>query len=287
MIEELAGSPRLTVTQEGTTAVRFFRVSWDRWPSFVRELVGEYQLVGDQWVFREPQPFPGMPNLVVERVEIKPFEPALPDLQSFFQSDRDLNRYDQSGAHVTVWYGNPFEKDVKISTKLPKIPKGTYLTYESTFSLEYVATAARIWRWDLPGQETPLLADNAPGLVVPNTLIKLTWHRVAYPPWDAIRHLRGHVNASVFMNNPPETVLFVGAKIKREFHFFQLGGFWKVEYHFLQTARFLKDGTPAGWNHCFKDDPVQGEYWIRVVDTQGNPPYPLGDFSQLFSFGVP
>ena len=284
--EELAGSPQIRVGTEGLTAVRMFRVAWDHWQSFLQELVGHYRLVGGQWTFVDPQPFPGMPNLVVQRVEIEPFEPALPDQQILNDPARGLNTYSQSGAKVTAWYENLVEQDPDALGRLPKVPKGTFLTYESRSSLEYVLTSARIWRWDMPDPQ-PLTSDNAPGVLTPHTLIKLTWHRVPYPPWNAIRALRGHVNATPFLGAPAETVLFTGARIKRQFHFYQRGGFWKVEYYFQETARFLSDGTPVGWNHYFKDTPALGEHWIRIVDDLGRPPYPVADFSNLFVFGYP
>ena len=282
--EELEGSPRLEIGEEGILARRWFRVSWQDWPQLARQLLGFYRVVGGQWVFEPPEPFPGFPNLLVERLVVEPFEPAVPDQQTLSSPRQGTNRYSQSGARVTAEYRTQFDADNRPRNKLPKVPEGTYLTYEIDHGLEALVTPARLWHWDDPPQNPKLAPDEVPAVFIPHTVVKLRWHRVASPPWEAIRALRGCVNAAEFLGSPPESLMFLGAKVKRQFHFFQTGGFWNVEYRFRETARSLSDGTPVGWNHLFKEEPVGGEHWVRVLDSQSRPPYKPADFSALFHF---
>ncbi len=77
--EELEGSPKLAVSEEGMTAWRSFRVAWADWPAFCGELIGSYRVVGGTFVFTAPLEFPGFPNLVVSDILLEPFDPASPD----------------------------------------------------------------------------------------------------------------------------------------------------------------------------------------------------------------
>ncbi len=285
--EELEGSPQLEITQQGIVARRRFRVAWDQWPSFARQLVGYYRVVGGRWVFEPPEPFPGFPNLLVQHLRVEPFEPAVPDKQNLLRPRSGINRYGQAGALVEAEYRTLYDADNQPRSKLPKVPDGTYLTVEIDHALETLVTPSRLWHWDDPPQNPPLSPDTPVGMLIPQTVLKLRWYRVAMPPWNAIRDLRGCVNATEFLDSPPETLLFLGAEVKRQFHFFQEGGFWCVEYRFQETSRFLSDGTLVGWNHLFKEQPVGGEHWVRVLDSQSRPMHRPVDFSPLFQFQSP
>lgn len=284
--EELAGSPALSINQQTTTAVRTFRVAWDDWPAFARLLVGRYRRVGCSHEFVPPLPFPGDPNLIVSDIDIEPFDAEGPDGSDVATLTSGTNRYPAAGAKVTAVYESLFDADNRPRDDLPGVPTGTYLTYEADLGFEQFSTPSRRWRWNAPPDYPALAADVEPSLLLPTGDFRLTWHRVAVPPWTAIRNLRGHVNSGTFVGAAAGTVMFLGAKIRREFRFAEGGGFWRIEYQFAERAIPLNGGGVAGWNHYFREQAISGEHWLPIINASNQPPYPNGDLGALFAFGI-
>lgn len=283
--EELEGSPTINITQQGTTALRLFRVAWDDWPAMVRELIGHYELVGSQARFSAPLEFPGVGNLVVAEISVEPFDPGNPEGSELASLSAGANRYPAAGARIAATYRTLFDSTLAARSDLPAVPAGTYLTYDGQLSAEFQAVAGRTWHWTAAGNP-PLAPDQNPALLVPSGSFHLSWLRVALPPWQKIRELRGRVNNATFVGAPAGTVMFLGATVDRQFPFSPSGGFWSVTYSFAEKAIALSGGGTAGWNHQYKETPVSGQHWIAIADDSGNAPYPQADFSQLFQFGT-
>jgi hypothetical protein len=188
-------------------------------------------------------------------------------------------------ALVTAHYRTLYDRDNQPRDDLPAVPEGTILTYSGDLGAEYLTVPGRVWHWDAPPANPQVPDDIQPALLLPSGAYRLTWRRVPLPPWSAIRQLRGKVNASTFVGAGAETVLFLGARATREFQFLDEGGFWRMEYSFLESTKTLSGGAQAGWNHFYKETAAGGEHWVRILDADGNPPYRTGDFSQLFLFG--
>jgi len=283
--EELEGSPRLEVSEEGIIAWRSFRVAWADWQAFCAELIGSYAVVGGTFVFTAPLEFPGFPNLVVSDIQLEPFDPASPDGTGVATLAAAPNKYTAGGARVTATYVTAFDVNNQPRVQLPVAPKGTYLTFRADLGAEYMATPGRIWRWQAPPTNPVVPDDVNPGLLIPQGTFHLTWHRVALPPWDKIRELRGKVNHATFVGAPAGTVLFLGARVRRRFHFMSFGGFWELQYTFQENTKELTTGAKVGWNHFYKEVKVGNEHWVAIADEDGNAPYRSGDLSQLFLFG--
>lgn len=282
--EELEGSPRFEIRDEETLAVRTFRVAWNDWPQFARELIGRYEVRGGQYYFVPPLGLAGFAHLLVSELEVEPFEPSCPDGDGVRTLTSGTNCYPAGGARVTATYRTRFDEDNAGRTKLPKVPRGTYLTYRADLAAEYLSIPGRTWRWYDPPEFSPVPPDVQPGKLLPQALVHLTWHRVALPPWEAMRALRGKVNGTEFLGAPAGTVLFLGAKVRREFQFLADSGFWRVEYAFQENIKELSDGTKVGWNHFYREAAVDGEHWVAIADEDGNPPFAYGDFNPLFAF---
>ncbi len=284
--EELEGSPRFEIRDDETLAVRTFRVSWNDWPQFAQQLVGRYEVRGGQYYFVPPLRLPGFAHLLVSELEVEPFEPSCPDGAAVRTLVSGMNRYPGGGAKVTAIYRTRFDEDNAGRSKMPKVPLGTYLTFRADLAAEYLSTPGRTWRWNAPPDFPAVAPDVQPGRLLPQSLFHLTWHRVALPPWDAMRGLRGTVNDAEFLGSPPGTVLFLGAKVRRVFQFLAAGGFWRVEYTFQENVKELSDGSKVGWNHFYRETAVNGEHWVGIADEDGNPPYPSASFAPLFTFGL-
>jgi hypothetical protein len=280
--EELDGSPRFRTTEAGSVAVRRFLVAWADWPAFARELVGWYRIVGGTFSFVAPSHVL-LGNLIVSELSVEPWpEDRITSgpLGSLTASPNDYPH-----ALVTATYRTIYDADNRSRPDLPAVPQGTILTYTADLAAEYLTTPGRTWRWDDPPGNPPVPEDVNPGLLVPSGGYQLHWRRVPSPPWSAIRQLRGKVNDAAFVGAPAGTVLFLGARATREFHFLEDGGFWRMEYAFLESTRTLVSGAQVGWNYFYKELAVAGEHWVAIRDADGRTPYQSADFNLLFAFG--
>jgi hypothetical protein len=285
--EELEGSPTIALSQRGAVAVRAFRCAWSDWPAVVRLLVGHFELVGAKPVFSAPLEFPGVANLVVSEIAVEPFDGGAPEGTEVTSLGSGTNRYLLAGARVTATYRTLFDVEHAARGDLPAVPAGTLLTYEAELGTEMQSLPGRTWHWVAPPGNPPLMPDQGPAILTPSGAFRLTWQRVALPPWDAIRELRGCVNDANFVGSGAGTVLFLGAAVERQFPFSPSGGFWEIRYAFAERTIELAGGGAAGWNYQYKETPVSGEHWVAIADDSGNPPYRSGDFSRLFEFGAP
>jgi hypothetical protein len=280
--EELEGSPRLRINDAGVSAVRVFRVAWADWPAFARSLIGHYQLIGGALHYVPALPFPGLLNLIADELAIEPFDPRNPSGDVSQTLDGATNAY-SGGARVTATYRTLRDRDNRSRDDLPSVPEGTFLRFRSEVAAEYYSTPGRVWSWDIAG--APKVSEDVmPGILLPSGGYELIWQRVAYPPWDAMRALRGKLNQSTFLGSPAGTVLFTGARATREFQFLEDGGLWRIEYQFLEQTKELNSGTKVGWNYFYREQASAGEHWLRIKDATGDPPYLSGDFSALFVF---
>ncbi|MCE9545553.1 MAG: hypothetical protein K8T25_08555 [Planctomycetia bacterium] len=283
--EELEGSPVIAVGADGTTARRVFRVAWADWPQFVRDLIGSYRRAGTDYYFIPPLEFPGLPGVVVSSLEVSPFDPGNPDGTEVSTLTSGTNSYPAAGAKITADYEALPADDEPSRGELPATPSGTYLTYRADLGSEFHTTSSRGWHWDTAGSP-PLAPDVNPGIVIPTGVFRLIWQRVVAPNWTAIRQLRGKVNDAPFVGAAAGTVLFLGARVVRQFEFGEGMGFWRVEYLFSERAIELAGGGLAGWNHAYKEQAVNGEHWLPLVDEDGNGPYAAADLTPLFEFGT-
>ncbi|MBI2826702.1 MAG: hypothetical protein HYX69_18680 [Planctomycetia bacterium] len=282
--EELEGSPRIRVNEQGTTAVRVFRVAWTDWQDLAHELIGTFRVVGLATQFVPPITFPGLPNLIVSDLTVEPFDPGNPDGSAGVTLGARTNAYPAGGAKLTATYRTMLDERTPSRKDLPKVPDGTFLTYSADLGSERLAVPGRAWRWSAMSSER-VPDDVNPGVLVPSGVFTLRWQRVPAPPWTKIRELRGKVNNAAFVSATAETVLFLGARVSRRFQFVDDGGFWNLDYTFAENTKTLADGlTKVGWNYFFRETAIAGQHWLAIQDADGNPPYAAGDFLQLFQF---
>lgn len=286
--EELEGSPIVEIEEDGTSATRLFRLpNWDEWRRFARDLIGHYLFIGDVFYFVRPIEFPGFVNLIVSRIRVEPLDPQHPvgDL-NFLRVG--TNQYPDAGAKLSVHYKTVYDTDNQQHPDNPKVPRGTYLSYRVDLSTEVETIPGRSWVYDIGGAP-PLPDDIQPKLIRPSGGYTLTWHRVIRPPWSAIRLLRGKLNSASFLGAAPGTVLFLGARMTRQFQFLETGGFWEIRYSFAEDTKKLKDQqTSVGWNYFPRRSENPGdENWAPIRHANSSPaepPYQSGDFNLLFQF---
>lgn len=279
--EELGGSPTISVTQKKTTAKRMFRTNWSDWQAFSSEVIG-----GPGAGFfgfgsiNDPTTFPGFDRMVVEDIDIEPFEPESPtggvDVWTL------TNAYD-GGAKIIVSYESKDPGDDKDGKDKPEVPDGTFLTLNLDVGGEYQTIPGRTWKWFSDFEQLP--ADTNPGILIPTSEVVYNWERVPNPPWDNIRKATGCVSEFAFPSTGSRdkfkagSLLFLGAKASRQFAMQTQLALWKLEYRF--SERLLKspvnnDFTVAGWNYYYRSNPAApggGLVIDKPVDAANNPAY--------------
>lgn len=279
--EELAGSPQVGTTAGKLTATRRFRVDGSHLINFIGDLWGRYLRVGNQVYISGPAYFGNFKNVIVNAVDAEPFlgDGGVPGTIS------DLNATpDYSDWLITAKYENvPGSED---NSGKPTVPNETFLTYSTDIGAEYMTIPGRKWHWT--GTSINLEEDVNAGLLIPTETITMTWHRVALPPVTAIRNCRGCINAATFLNHTAGCVLFLGAKISRDFQVIDTG-LWKVEYQFKvkenePTYSGTAAGTKFGWNYFYRSPVTAAENWQEILNENTEPPYRDKDFTTLFTY---
>jgi hypothetical protein len=163
--------------------------------------------------------------------------------------------------------------DAVSGVNLPEAPAGTYFTYEVDREAETVRVPAESLTIPTdppaaaaiaePGEvsnaspsDRPLVgypiaefpASATGDVALPITIHRLTWHRVAAPPWAAIRACQGALNESEFLGCPAGQLLFDGVRATREIVSHPDANTpqfaWRLEYHFREKPLLLNT-TPS------------------------------------------
>lgn len=276
--KELAGSPRESFGPDGMTAQRRIVVAWEDRHAMIAELLGEGYAFGSAGCTA----YPGFAGIAAMQAKVEPW-PETPDDQGP-QGDVavQLNGYAGKFALVTIDY--EWLDQAAGRGDLPAVAAGTWLTYRMDFGGERIALAGEALRWQ-SNAALPVPAGAAPLVYVPIIEHHITWHRVALPPWEAIRALSGTVNGSGFLGAAPETVLFDGAAAVKQYLGTLSGGRpatgWKLSYVFREKALY-RGASVYGWNHHYRSVPQDMPGWDRLIDGVGATSYPTGDFLLLF-----
>ena len=99
------------------------------------------------------------------------------------------------------------------------------------------------------------------------------------------------VNDGEFMGFPDNNVLFLGAKLSRDFQVID-SGLWRVDYMFEVRSHKATSTDPAlennyyGWNRFYsRKSDSDGEHWLIIADEDGNQLYQDTDFAPLLQQG--
>jgi hypothetical protein len=244
---ELSGSPLETFAPDGMKANRRLICAWADRRALVAELLGG----------AAPANYPDSPNLVAVRIDV---EPLADDLvrQDFTSLTEGLNAY-QGFAKITVHY--ELLASSPGATFLPDVPVNTFLTYETDCDAQTVRVPGDALGWfanqsttvssspPLVGVPISVFPAAAEGeVLLPVTIHRLAWHRVAAPPWTAIRECQGTLNADAFLGAAAGQLLFDGAKATRELLTFSDPNTpqfaWRLEYRFREKPLLLNT-TPS------------------------------------------
>lgn len=279
---ELPGSPIETFDADGVRAQRRLVCPWDGRHRLADELLGNGEALGGIGAAG----YPGIENLVAVRVRLEPVSeetlgPILDDVAGglgvhsrFALVSADYDLLDSTS-------------DAPAEPGAPSVPPRTFIAGGIEPDVEMLPVLPAGLRWQsAPGQPVPDAL--ALGLRVPVLVHVRTWRRVSEPPLAAIRACLGKVNVSEFLGAAPETLLFDGCRMEREWVTASEGehpqSTWRLAYRFRER-RLAAASLLVGWNHAYRPEPAETAGWDRLLDAAGSPLYASADFAALFQFG--
>lgn len=253
IFEELEGSPTFAIDRRSEKATRMTRVAWEDIDAAAAELM---PLIGFPFA-----PFPGRPLLMVSSFRIEPFIPVPLGLG-------EVPPYYPGGAKFTIEYETfPFDLTTPDKDSGPSGGEDdAVIEYTVNFAGEFLTLGENQLVWFLPdtwpaaGGSDEVKAGQTAGKVVPNLEHALQIHYVVFPPWQAIRDCLGCVNLQRVAGAQPQTLLFLGAEIKRSLNTSSLK-LWQLAYKFAEK-NMGPDGIDyglivqkrwIGWNHFWRD----------------------------------
>lgn len=285
IIDEIEGSGKFKIGQDGMAGTRIARCLWENWPAAIYELMGTPLVYGGTIVIVGRQHWPGIPILQVDSIDVE----------------------GQGRMKKTTWGQGPGYKYGKLTinykTQIDEDDEnpdggepGTYLIESLDYSVE-IAVIPVLVVDDVDPEKAEKPADDVyyPGGVVPKDdpdvianaekrkktvkrhvriptiTYQTTLPRVPNLPYEAIRTACGRVNKTQIFGGAPGTVLFDGPQAERESAFFT-ARFWRVQYKFLYQ--------PFGWNNTLHPDSLK---WVPAKGNGSeNDPYLGYELKNLF-----
>lgn len=278
---ELDGSPYELFSADGMTAQRRLVVAWEDRHALVAHLLGEEYALG----LPPPGGYPGRSGVTAIEVRVEPWPAEAEPRAAMNDPASELNGYSGRWALVTVDYALPDREPGR--GDLPPVAAHTFLTYRMELAGQTIRVPGETFRWETDGA-IPVPPEAIPPLRVPIIEHQITWHRAPLPPWSAIRHAAGCVNAQPFLGALPETILFDGAIARRQFIGVDLEGTaafgWRLTYIFRERS-IKTPGGIVGWNHAFRSLPASNPGWDRLTTLDGRTLYSAVNFAGLFAAG--
>lgn len=266
LFEELAGSPRQSVSLENWSGTREFVIQWSDIDEFIVELLGQTRRIQGNVQQITPAGFPGRPLAVCSSINIEPFVPNPSGAEVTLSGVANTYTY----AKITATY--------TLKPRAFNAPDGTYMTWDQSHDVEVMMTPGRNWKFDgIDEEDGPNLGEDQPyPILIAVTNHSLRWERVASPPWSAIQACRGTVNSGAFMGAIPGSLLFKGARTTTTFDV--IGQVrYNLEYTFIEktvqstVGISISDasGSPITFNTGSSSYITSGDY-ISVSGVLGN-----------------
>lgn len=288
------GHPKISIGQDGMTAVRQLMATWNDWPSTVLSLMGTPVFFNGTFMMVGRQQYPGIPTLSVDSI----------DVEGKGRNSRSSigAGWNCTNALFTVNYAVPKEEDDKDENGDP----ATYLVESLDYAVEIVVApvqvvdqqdlaklqknADQLWAEQVKAAPSSN-PDGSPALLppkpianaqaikktvkrhirVPSITYKVTIPRLAELPSRPIQKCIGRINKTQIFGGEPGHVLFDGPSAERESAFFTQR-FWRVNYQFIYQ--------PFGWNNTLHPDTL---LWVpaKAIGAD-NDPYEARELKQLF-----
>lgn len=257
-------SPQMTLTRNGQTIVRYFRIPSADFDDFAADCFDTLPSGA-----LTPRAHPLNSSMLIDTISATPLAPEYDEAES---SALSVNVPVDWLATVTYspWLSDPSP----IAAPDPTNPLDLY-TANLQFGVEVMTIPGYSLKWESTG--TAIKAEQVQAILkIPITNFDLLIPRSRVIPWGAIRASRGCVNKSVFWGGAPETILYNGASVSARFY---SDGSKTFEISHSFTEKVIRWGTNTyGWNHVWDSSDVLNPGWDRPLDkTSDKPLYLLTD----------
>ena len=295
IIDEIQGSGRLSISQNGMTGIRIARCAWNNWPGAVLGLMGTPVWYNGFIAILGRESWPGLPGLLVDSVDVEPLGTMI---NSGWYDGPSYNY-----AKLTINYKVNEAEDNKDEKGEP----GTWLIEKLDYSVEVAVipvqvvdeadkkklerdAAAELAIYlaaptsNADGSPAPVMpkpipaADRVPKkktlkryVRIPTITYTTTMPKVPFLPGGVIQEGIGRINSKPIFGANVGTVLFDGPSAERESIFFTQR-FWRIEYKFIYQ--------PFGWNNTLHPDTLK---WVAAKAVGAdNDPHEYYDLRNLF-----
>ena len=271
--EELDGSPREQVTDQGFQATRELLCTWANRLALAEELKGGVFVVedgsGNQSIVRRlPHTYPEKPEAVARSVEIVPFDSVKGEGGSAAADARASYDF----AQLTVTYAVP-EQGEREDEDNEEVLVSESLTQTS----EFLTLPERDLYWD-NAQSEPVEKENRPGMLTHTVTWIYIRHKMLKLP-SGVLSLVGTVNSaavtstSLGLTFSAGTLLYGSPNLSRDITTDGKKA-WRVEFHFQYK--------PTGWNKFYKQGSSAPQ---SIYDGGGGTVkvYPSDNFTALLS----
>lgn len=282
LTKDFDGSPTFSVSKTAASATRQLRMDWPDINTAIEDLFGLVFVAGTGVVRGDIHTFPGKPWLLLDSMDIVPFDKANP--QTFDANGMPTFKK----ALATLKYKTvPWDQDDDSNEDDPDTPEGTYLTHRISLGGDMLTLSESGLEWENNNDDgkKDVAADVAPGMLIPTREHQFTWHFVPSPPWDAMRDAYGKLNTNLQYGAAAETLMFLGADAERDVTIDGARA-WTLDYRFQERA-LKAGGIVVGWNHFFRPDPAAADNsWQKIKRKDGLFVYETTDFDPLFQFAA-
>jgi len=280
---ELPGSPEESFSESGG-------------PSVVRRLLVPY----DQRIARAAELsntlYPHFPDCRVVAMAIVPFfgEQSVPSGPEVLNPGINSNEYfnhdgTPKDALLTVNYGPDFTSKVWSIGK-PAFREGTELRHQITGGGEFYELPSSATKWEAEAGATPpdgedsddpaVLESNETVLRISKNIINIQWDFVDEVPVARFEELTGKVNQGMFLNSPPETILFNEYNVEESFKAQPIDPHTNRVTCVFERRAIPTPGGIVGWNHDYREDPAG---WAKLLLADDEPRYETAVFNQMFT----
>jgi hypothetical protein len=260
---ELEGSGKLTINSSGVSGNRKFRVNYSDLNHALGFLLGAINQTSSDEIVDKPQPWPGIPSLLVDDIE------AVPTGQngnsSVANSVIPSEYYRLEVNYKTAAYEQLSQGDKE------KPENEDYLIQEVDYSCDTVIVPMKLTstKYDT----TSSTREIKHYIRLPRIEYSVTIPKVRFPSFSLIQELNGKINNKVVFGGAIGTVLFDGPKLSNTIGTLTDPA-WKFNMKFIYN--------PKGWNKQLHPETLE---WVAVsaIDGGTRVPYESADLTRLWT----
>lgn len=259
---EIEGSGELVYAPDGLSGRRKARVKTTELNSALAFLLGAINLTTSTEIVYTPQPWPGIPGLLVDSIRTSPWGKSSNSSWSSAVIPHAFTKLEIE--YKTLQFQ-------KLTDDKEKPQNEDYLMQEVNYSCDTVIIPVKVTDTNNSAQTSTREVKHY--IRLPRIEYVVTIPKVKYPRFSIIAELNGKVNSKAVFGGAPETVLFDGPKLNNTISSLNDPA-WKFQMSFIYN--------PKGWNKTLHPETLN---WVNASALDGGTrkPYETADLTRLWT----